>query len=177
MTGSKAQSVGSCTWTHSFVEHSIVIGLLCVTADLTYSQGIKRMWTRKTRLDEYWPALAHLGEQPVYQQELYLSNTGSTIDQRNTVFGYQERYGEYRYYPSQITGLMRPQITGSLSYWHLSQLFSSAPTLSKEFIEENPPIDRVLAIQGEEYKSTQFVLDAWFGLRCARPCRCMVRRV
>lgn len=146
---------------HSFTEHCIVIGLLCVTADLTYQQGINRMWFRSTRLDEYWPALAHLGEQAVYEREIYAD--GSSNDKK--VFGYQERYAEYRYKPSMITGKLRSTDPQPLDFWHLSQKFASAPSLSADFIAENPPISRVLAVQDEP----QFILDAWFDLKCSRP--------
>lgn len=119
------------------------------------------MWYRSTRLDEYWPTLAHLGEQAVYEREIYADGT----DNDNKVFGYQERYAEYRYKPSMITGKLRSTDPQSLDVWHLAQEFSQAPTLSKDFIEEHPPLDRVLAVTDEP----QLILDAWFDLQCSRP--------
>lgn len=154
-------SNGDVYFKKSFTEHCIVIGLLCVTADITYQQGCNRMWFRSTRLDEYWPTLAHLGEQAVYEREIYADGT----DNDKKVFGYQERYAEYRYKPSMITGKLRSTDAQSLDYWHLSQEFSAAPTLSQDFIEEHPPLDRVLAVQNEP----QLILDAWFDFRCSRP--------
>lgn len=150
-----------CKWKHSFTEHCIVIGLLCVTADITYQQGCNRMWFRSTRLDEYWPTLAHLGEQAVYEREIFADGS----DNDSKVFGYQERYAEYRYKPSMITGKLRSSDPQSLDLWHLSQEFAAAPTLSKDFIEEHPPLDRVLAVTNEP----QLILDAWFDFKCARP--------
>jgi hypothetical protein len=110
----------------SFVEHGVIIGMACVFADLTYQQGMNRMWSRRDRWDFYWPALAHLGEQAVLNEEIYTQGTSADQD----VFGYQERYAEYRYKPSQITGKMRSNASGSLDVWHLSQDFSSVPVLN-----------------------------------------------
>ena len=157
-----AQSVGSVGFQYSSVEHCIILGLACITCDLTYQQGLNRMWSRSTRLDEYWPEFAHLGEQPVYEKEIYV--TGKEAED-NAVFGYQERYAEYRYIPSLITGKLRSTDPQSLDYWHLAQKFDIAPSLSKEFIEENPPFARVLAVQNEP----QFILDVWFNIKAMRP--------
>lgn len=145
----------------SFVEHGVLIGLCCVFADLTYQQGINRMWTRRDRFDFYWPVFAHLGEQAVLNKEIYYQNTSADDD----VFGYQERWAEYRYKPSQLTGKMRSNATGSLDAWHLSQDFGSLPVLNASFIEENPPIDRVVAVPSEP----DLIMDWYFDLKCARP--------
>lgn len=156
-----AKSVGSIDIRASFTEHCIVIGLLCVTCDLTYQKGLHRFWTKKTRTEEYWREFANLGEQPVYEREIFCD--GSATD--NTIFGYQERYAEYRYKPSMITGKMRSAIDDSLDVWHLSQDFASAPSLSQDFIEENPPFARVLAVQNEP----QWLADIWFDYKAMRP--------
>ncbi|APJ77462.1 TPA: major capsid protein [Escherichia coli] len=148
-------------FSHSFVEHCFVIGLVSVRADLTYQQGIPRMFSRLTRFDFYWPALAHLGEQAILNKEIYAQGS----DKDDEVFGYQERYAEYRYRPSQITGKLRSTDPQSLDVWHLSQRFDSLPALNQEFIEENPPMSRVLAVQDEP----QFIMDAFFDLKCVRP--------
>lgn len=149
-------------FTSSFTEHCIVIGLLSVRADLTYQQGLNRMWSRRTRFDFYWPALSHIGEQAVLQKEIFATGVPAEDD---TVFGYQERYAEYRYKPSQITGLFRSQAAQSLDAWHLSQHFVNAPVLDSVFIEENPPIDRVIAVPTEPH----FLFDSYFQFRCTRP--------
>lgn len=156
-----AKSVGSIDVRASFTEHCIVIGLLCVTCDLTYQKGLHRFWTKKTRTEEYWREFANLGEQPVYEREIFCD--GSETD--NTIFGYQERYSEYRYKPSMITGKMRSAIDDSLDVWHLSQDFQTAPSLSQDFIEENPPFARVLAVQNEP----QWLADIWFDYKAMRP--------
>lgn len=148
-------------FTKSFVEHGIIIGLLNVRADLTYQQGIPRMFSRRTRFDFYWPVLAHLGEQAVLNKEIYAQGN----DKDDEVFGYQERYAEYRYFPSMITGKLRSTYAQSLDIWHLSQKFDNLPTLSAQFIEDHPPIDRILAVQNEP----QFIIDSYIDMKCARP--------
>lgn len=146
----------------SFVEHGYIIGFVCARADLTYQQGINKMWLRSTVYDFYWPTFAHLGEQAIELREIYAQ--GSEAD--TTVFGYQERYAEYRYKPSQITGKFRSSVVnGSLDVWHLSQFFKNAPTLNEEFITENPPIKRIIAVQDEP----EFLLDVGFRYTTVRP--------
>ena len=148
-------------FTKSFTEHCVIIGLVSVRADLTYQQGLNRMWSRQTREDFYWPALSHIGEQAVLNKEIYAQ--GDAND--DNVFGYQERYAEYRYKPSLITGRFRSNAATPLDAWHLSQDFSSLPTLSDTFIQDNPPVDRVIAVQTEPH----FLFDSFFQMRCARP--------
>lgn len=145
----------------SFTEHGYVIGLVNVRADLNYQQGLNKLWSRRTRFDFYWPSFAHLGEQAVLNKEIYLQGNA----QDNDVFGYQERYAEYRYHPSQITGQLRSTCKTPLDYWHLAQKFTSLPKLNAEFIEDNPPIDRAIAVQNYP----QFVFDSYVQCRCVRP--------
>lgn len=147
----------------SFTEHNLIIGLINIRADLTYSQGLDRMWTRQKRFDFYWPSLSNLGEQPVLAKEIYCD--GSAADE--TVFGYQERFAEYRYANSKITGLMRSNPTSgdSVDIWHLSQNFANHPTLSQDFIEESVPLDRVVATPDEP----KFYFDSYFSINCIRP--------
>lgn len=148
-------------FTKSFVEHGFIIGLITATTDLTYQQGVNRLWNRRDKYDYYWPALAHLGEQATLNKEIFAQGTPDD----DKVFGYQERWAEYRYYPSMITGKLRSDDAQTLDMWHLSQRFENLPTLSSQFIEDRPPIDRVVAVQSEPH----FILDAWFKLRCVRP--------
>ena len=149
-------------FTKSFVEHGYIFGFVCARADLTYQQGINKMWLRSTVYDFYWPTFAHLGEQAIELREIYAQ--GSEAD--TSVFGYQERYAEYRYKPSQITGKFRSSVVnGSLDKWHLSQYFNNAPTLNEEFIVENPPIDRIIAVPSEP----EFLLDIGFRYTTVRP--------
>lgn len=149
-------------FTKSFVEHGYIIGFVCARADLTYQQGINKMWLRSTVYDFYWPTFAHLGEQAIELRELYAQGTADDTK----VFGYQERYAEYRYKPSQITGKFRSSVTGgNLDVWHLSQFFINAPALNEEFITENPPIKRIIAVQDEP----EFLLDIGFKYTTVRP--------
>lgn len=146
----------------SFTEHCLIIGIMSVRADLTYQQGVNRMWSRKTRFDFYWPALSHIGEQAVLQKEIFADGVPANDDK---VFGYQERYAEYRYKPSQITGEFRSSFPQSLDSWHLSQEFATAPVLDDAFIVENPPVDRVIAVPSEPH----FLFDSYIQMRCTRP--------
>ena len=148
-------------FTKSFVEHGYVIGLVSVRADLTYQQGINRLWSRRDRLDFYWPALAHLGEQTVLNKEIYAQGTAAD----DQVFGYQERFAEYRYKPAQITGKFRSTDPQSLDVWHLAQEFGSLPALNDAFIQENPPMDRVVAVTTEP----DILFDSYISLKCVRP--------
>lgn len=148
-------------FTHSFVEHCVVLGLVNIRADLTYQQGIPRMFSRQTRWDFYWPALAHLGEQAVLNKEIYAQGTEADDE----VFGYQERWAEYRYFPNQITGKFRSTYDQPLDIWHLAQKFENLPTLNSDFIEDNPPIERVVAVPSEPH----FLFDSYIRLKCARP--------
>ncbi len=157
-------------FTQSFTEHCLVIGLVCLRADLNYQQGLEKMFSRRTKHDFYWPTLAHLGEQAVLNKEIFLQGadeideeTEEPIDE--SVFGYQERYAEYRYKPSRISGKFRSTDPQSLDVWHLAQDFEALPVLDSEFIEENPPIERVIATQEEPH----LLLDCYFTYRCARP--------
>lgn len=155
-------STSGTGFVHSFVEHCYVIGFISARADLTYQEGLHKMWRRKSKHDFYWPTLAHLGEQSVLNEEIYIT---SDPVENNVVFGYQERFAEYRYKPSLITGKMRSTSATPLDTWHLSQQFSGYPTLSQIFIEEDPPIARVIAVPSEPH----FLLDTFFQYKCVRP--------
>lgn len=146
----------------SFTEHCVLIGMVCVRADLNYQQGMNRMFSRKTRWDYYWPALAHIGEQAVLRKEIYATGVPANDD---LVFGYQERFAEYRYKPSNITGQFRSTFAQTLDSWHLAQNFSSAPVLNSSFIQEDPPVDRVIAVPSQPH----FMFDSHFELKSARP--------
>ena len=134
-------------FTKSFTEHMVILGLANVRADLTYQQGLPRMFSRKTKYDFYWPALANIGEQSVLNKEIYCQGT-SADDQ---VFGYQERWAEYRYKPSQITGKLRSTYSTPLDMWHMSQKFATLPALNSTFIQDNPPIARAIAVPSEQH--------------------------
>lgn len=162
-------AMGTCSTTgngfsKSFTEHCLIIGLVSARADLNYQQGLNRMFSRSTRFDFYWPALSHLGEQSVLNKEIYAQGSADAAADA-AVFGYQERYAEYRYKPSQVTGEFRSNFATPLDMWHLAQNFASLPSLNGTFIEENPPIDRITAVPSKP----NFLLDCYFNLKTARP--------
>ncbi len=146
----------------SFTEHGWLMGIVRARGDITYFQGLDRFWSRSTRYDFYIPALAHLGEQAILNQEIFVSNSTST-DQ--AVFGYQERWADYRMKHSRVVGVFNPDVTGALSQWHLAEDFSSLPTLSNTFIRDSTPMNRITTVTTEP----DFVMDLWFDYKCARP--------
>ena len=154
---------GTHSFSKSFVEHGVLIGLVNVRADLTYSQGVDRMWTKSTRYDFFYPVLSQIGEQSVTNQEIW--SDGSANDA--LIFGYQERYAEYRFMPNRLTSLMRPDATGTLAAWHLSEDFATLPTLGNTFITANlgVPLDRAIQITTEPH----FIADFFFDIKAARP--------
>ena len=160
---STASEMGSkIGFSKSFTEHGYVIGLVQARADITYQQGIDKMWTRSTRYDFFWPKLQELGEQAVLNKEIYAQ--GLAAD--DLVFGYQERYAEYRFKPSQIRGQFRSTFATSIDLWHLAEEFTSLPALNAAFIVSNTPIERSLAV-ASTYPHVLF--DAWFQYTHARP--------
>jgi len=159
-----ATLMGRHGFSQSFVEHGYVLGLMCVDADLTYQQGLHKMWSRSTRYDFYLPVFAHLGEQAILNKEIYID--GSAND--NLVFGYQERWAEYRYKPSMITGRFKSTTASTLDAWHLAQRFTVLPTLNSSFIQSTPPLSRALAAGGAA-DGQQFLFDSFMQCRTARP--------
>ncbi len=163
----KLAAIGTVSGTHSFsksfVEHGVLIGLVNVRGDLTYSQGMARMWQKSTRYDFFYPVLAGIGEQATLNQEIWADGTANDI----LVFGYQERYGEYRFSPSRLSGLMRVDAPSSLSTWHLSEDFATLPALGATFITANlgVPLDRAIAVNTEPH----FIADFFFDIKAARP--------
>lgn len=148
----------------SFVEHGYIIVLGSVRADLTYQQGLHRMWWRRSREEFFWPSFANIGEQPIRNGEIFYQGTaGGTAD--DGIFGYQEPYADYRYGQNMITGEFRSDYPQSLDTWHFAQDFATLPELGPDFIQENPPVDRTLAVTSE----IQFIADFKFNVRSARP--------
>jgi len=150
-------------FTKSFTEHCIIIGLVTIRADLTYQQGLNRMWARSDRFDYYWPALSHLGEQEILNQEIFITSGDTELNE--SVFGYQERYAEYRFKPSIITGQFRSNSALTLDAWHLAEEFDSLPTLSAAFIPYSIPLERCIAVADQPH----FICDFYHKLICARP--------
>ncbi len=155
-------SVNNQGFTKSFTEHTLVIGLACARADITYQNGLDRMMSYSTRFDHYFPSFSHLGEQAVLQKEIFASGIPAEDD---LVFGFNERNAEMRYKKSSIRGIFRSTAPQSLDPWHLSQDFQNAPTLSSEFIEQNTPIERAIALTEQPH----IIFDGYFNYRHARP--------
>lgn len=162
-----AQAIAAAqhSYTYHATEHGYIIGLVNVSGDVTYAQGLHRMWTRSTRYDFYWPTFAHLGEQAVRNDEIYCVGGVGTDTQ---TFGYQERWAEYRYRPSKITGLFRMTSTGNIDEWHAAQQFSSLPVLNSTFITQSTPGVRILAA-GAAANGMQVLFDSVFTISCTRP--------
>lgn len=158
-----AVGIGNTNINKSFVEHGHLIGFVSIRAETTYQQGLNRMWSRQTRFDFADPLFAHLGEQSVPNKEIYMTGSTNPTTGDNATFCYQERYAEYRYRPSIVTGKFRSNATGSLDPWHLAIDFDSLPELA-DIIPEAPPIDRIVAIPSEP----QFQMDSWTNYRHTR---------
>lgn len=156
----------SAGFTKSFTEHCLILGLVRARADLTYQQGLPRMFSRglESRYDFYWPTLAHLGEQAILNKEIYAQGTDDAAADA-AAFGYQERWAEYRYKPSILTNTMRSTHSASLDAWHCAQEFDDLPTLGQTFIEEDPPFDRIVAVSSEPH----FLADFFFDFKHVRP--------
>lgn len=157
-------------FTKSFTEHGVVIGLINARADMSYQQGMDRMWNRRTRYDFYWPTFANLGEQAVLNREIYANLAdGTGAAEKDGTFGYIPRYDEYRFKNSKITGQLRSYLgnavnPNTLDVWHLADAYSAQPVLNGVNIQASTPLDRVLAVPSEDH----FILDTFFDLKCAR---------
>lgn len=152
---------------YSATEHTYVIGLISIRADLTYQQGLRKMWSRSTRYDFYLPAFSHLGEQAVLNKEIYYTGVAA---QDNLGFGFQERWAEYRYFPSLVTGLMRSSNATPLDAWHYSEEFTTLPLLNNVWIQDNSvvPLQRSIAVTSG-FGDAQFLGDFFFRNIAARP--------
>nr|QJB18927.1 MAG: major capsid protein [Microvirus sp.] len=159
--GAVATALGKTHINKSFTEHGFVMGLISVRSDLTYQNGVERFWSRITRYDYYFPTLAHLGEQAILNREVFVTGTAADLG----TWGFQERYAEYRYKPGRVTGFLSSNNALSLDTWHLAQDFTTLPPLSWLFLIDAPPIERVVAVPGQQ----KFICDSWFRFTCDRP--------
>lgn len=155
-------------FSQSFVEHGYVIGLVNVRADLTYQQGLRRHWSRRTRYDFYFPVFAMLGEQAILRKEIYATGVTANDD---IVFGYQERWAELKYLPSEVTSLMRSTVATPIDQWHYAQQFSAPPVLNADFIADTASfqgVNRTTAV-GDDANGQQLLGDFFFSVKAARP--------
>lgn len=156
---------GKSAFTKSFDEHGFIIGVCCVRHDRTYQQGLERMFSRRNKLDYYFPVFANLGEQAVLKKELYAQGT-ATDDE---AFGYQEAWADYRMKPDRICGAFRSNATGTLDSWHYGDNYASTPALSQEWMKEgSAEITRTLAIENK-VNEPQFIADFLVKNTTVRP--------
>lgn len=153
---------GRAGCTHSFVEHGQLLGICSIRADAQYQEGLNRHWSVQSRYDYYEPMMANLGEQAILNKEIYFQGTNGSGADFN-VFGWQERWGEYRYKPSYVTGQMRSTNSTPLDSWHLALHFTSLPTLAG-LIQESPPIARIVAVPSQPH----FIVDSYHRFRHVR---------
>lgn len=164
--GATGTSYGGSRWSQSFTEHGVILGIVSIRADLTYQQGVRRFWWRQTKYDFYWPALANLGEQVTHSREIYCTGEGADLN----AFGYQERWSEYREFPSMITGRFRSTATGTLDLWHAAERFATRPVLNESFMWVPNIPSRVFAEgAGAATNSQEFLLDIVFNIQAVRP--------
>lgn len=127
-------------------EHGFVIGIMSVLPTSAYMQGIPRMFqNRDTFLSYPWPSFAHLGEQEVFDNEIFMDPTSTPIDRTTQpVFGYQSRYADWKFMQSSSHGDFRE----SLDFWHMTRKFTSQPALSSQFVTFNDELqDRIFAVE------------------------------
>lgn len=165
--GATATSVARHGCTYSCTEHGFIMGIVCIVPDITYQQGLHKMFSRQTRYDFYWPEFANLGEQPVRQGEIYFTGNPAEDDK---VFGYQERWAELRYNPSMITGLYNSKAAGNIDEWHLAQEFATPPVLSATFIADaGEAVYQRAAAAGAQANGLQVQWDSVFSVAATRP--------
>ncbi|QKI28913.1 VP1 [Kummerowia striata gokushovirus] len=153
------------SFTKSFDEHGYLMCLANIRADITYSQGLDKMWTRETRFDYYLPTFAHLGEEAVYQREMYVLPANLNAVDPTVVIGYQERWYDLRFPLNQYTGMFQPQVASNLAAYHLGEHFAGPVTVDDSFMSDNPPVDRIVAVTSEN----QFFVQSFFSHRMTRP--------
>jgi hypothetical protein len=163
--GAAGSAVGNNSASYAATEHGLIMCIMSVKSELSYSQGVHKMWDRKTLYDFYNPAFAGLGEQAVLRREIYATGVAANDD---VVFGYQERWHELRTHVSSVRSLFRPTAAGNIDEWHLSQQFSSAPTLGQTFIEDAPPMSRVFPAVGAA-PLTAYLADVHVNVEMVRP--------
>jgi hypothetical protein len=166
--GAAGTAAGTHTASYAATEHGYIIGLINVRSELSYQQGLRKHWSRSTRYDFYWPALAGLGEQAILTQEIYCTGYTGAGQTDTVVFGYQERWQEYRTRSSEVTGMFKSTTTGTIDAWHTAQKFTSAPVLNSAFLEDNAPMARVLAA-GSLAANMQYLADILIDRTAVRP--------
>lgn len=132
--GATGTAAGQHSASYAATEHGYIIGLINVKSELSYQQGLHKMYSRSTRFDFYFPALAGLGEQAILRKELVLIGTA----QDEQVFGYQERWHEYRTRQSEVVGTFKSTQAGTYDAWHLAQIIASPLSSTKHSLRTLP---------------------------------------
>lgn len=146
---------GDYAFKKHFTEHGYILGFACVRTDRSYSQGISPLWTRKDKVDFYFPVFSHIGEQPVLKREIYATG----LDSDAKVFGYKEAWTEYRFALNECSGYMRSGIEKSLNVWTYTDEYTAVPTLNSAWLTyQKEIIDRTITNQNEH----QFIADFYF---------------
>lgn len=167
--GAFSLSAGQAKFSKGFTEHGFVIGIACVRYYHTYQQGIERFWGRRSRFDWYDPAFQSIGEQPVYSYEIYAGMAG-TLDRTN-VFGYQEPFADLRSRPNRVSGMLRSDPTSEVAgfdIWHFGDEYANAPTLSADWIHENPDFIQRTLNGPDDGTAPQFIADFYFDVSAVR---------
>jgi hypothetical protein len=157
----------SDSFVYSAQEFGYIVGIAVARQEHVYSQGINKMWTRKTIYDFYQPKLANIGEQPILKKEIFYTKGNGAVNEQ--VFGYQEAWAEMRYKPNMVTGMLRPDLAAEgLENYSIADKYENAPTISEAFTLETPDyLDRALAVN--HTKADQFILDFYFECTARRP--------
>lgn len=148
----------------AFTEPGFIMVLGAIRPVHSYSQGLDLLLTKLNRYDHYYPVFDNLGNQPVPTSAIFAvhdddNGAGTSLELLERVFGYAEAWTEYRIKNNRVSGLMRPDFSGTLSSWNYASNFGIVPVLNANFVEEDPSlIDRVIATPNEP----QFILDSYF---------------
>lgn len=163
--GAFSLSFGTSSVRKGFVEHGYIIGVACIRQKHTYQQGIEKFFLRSERTDFYDPVFQNLGEQPIYEAEIFQNLTTKPSD----IFGYQEAWADLRQRPNRVSGALRSSSGSGLDIWHYADNFGSAPVLNKAFLSETESnINRSLAVPHTDDKTPQFILEFDFKVSATR---------
>lgn len=163
--GAYSLSFGTSSARKGFTEHGYIIGVACIRQKHTYQQGIEKFFLRSERTDFYDPVFQNLGEQPIFESEIYQAKGV----QRTAIFGYQEAWADLRQRPNRVSGALRSSSGSGLDIWHYADNFGSAPVLNKAFLSETESnINRSLAVPHTDTKTPQFILEFDFKVSATR---------
>lgn len=164
MTGHGISAQVTHQFKRRFEEHGVIIGIMSIMPKASYQQGMRRHFLKRSWEDFYWPEFANLGEQPIQNQELFYSFTGGQNNPNSATFGYTPRYAEYKFIPSSVHGDFRT----NLDFWHMGRIFTSTPTLSREFVAEDPTT-RIFAVDDKNKITDHCWVQIYHNIYAVRP--------